>query len=253
MKNVFDTVMNYIDDNIRETTEAIKIGIQKRTGYNSRDFGKYFEMTTGDISLFHYITMRKLYFAGKELCEKPDTAICEIALDFGYSEQSALNRSMKNFYGCTPNEVRKKEKVIPNDKFKMSDFCSEKKTFENRLRNIWERLDEVGMISGRNIDYLEAFERASNEYGFDADTCYAISEVAERLEIPVEPLIESCFDLMADIHSSPDYLPPDVEAAIDCDIKSDDELKKICEYYDCKYYDLDDFMVEAYRSHSKSS
>jgi hypothetical protein len=90
------------------------------------------------------------------------------------------------------------------------------------------------------------------KYGFDADTCYAISEVAERLEIPVEALIESCFDLMIDIHSSPDYLSPEVEAAVDCGISSESELKEICAYFDCKYYDLDSFMVNAYRTQKQN-
>jgi hypothetical protein len=42
-------------------------------------------------------------------------------------------------------------------------------------------------------------------------------------------------------------LPPRVEKAIDCGISSDEELGKICDYYNCKYYDLDTFMVDAYR------
>ena len=227
MKNVFDTVMDYIDENIHETTEAIKIGIHRATGYNSKDFGGYFQMLIPDMSFYRYIITRKLYFAGKELYEKPDKSICEIALDYGYSEQSALNRAMKNYFDCTPNELRKGLKIIPDDKMKFSGFCEKNERTDNRLKNIIERFNEVGMLTGKSEEYLEAFERASNEYGFDADTCYAISEVAERLEIPVETLIESCFDLMADIHSSPDYLSPEVEAAIDCGISSEAELKEI--------------------------
>jgi AraC-like DNA-binding protein len=252
MKNVFDTVMDYIDENIHETTEAIKIGIHRATGYNSKDFGGYFQMLIPDMSFYRYIITRKLYFAGKELYEKPDKSICEIALDYGYSEQSALNRAMKNYFDCTPNELRKGLKIIPDDKMKFSGFCEKNERTDNRLKNIIERFNEVGMLTGKSEEYLEAFERASNEYGFDADTCYAISEVAERLEIPVETLIESCFDLMADIYSSPDYLSPEVEAAIDCGISSEAELKEICSYFDCKYYDLDSFMVEAYRTQKQN-
>lgn len=36
------------------------------------------------------------------------------------------------------------------------------------------------------------------------------------------------------------------EAAIELGIKSEEELEKICEYYQCKYYDLDEWMVEKY-------
>lgn len=252
MKNVFDTVMDYIDENIQETTEAIKIGIHRATGYNSKDFGGYFQMLIPDMSFYRYIITRKLYFAGKELYEKPDKSICEIALDYGYSEQSALNRAMKNYFDCTPNELRKGLKKIPDDRLEFADFCENKQRNDNRLMNTLERLDEVGMLTGKSVEYLEAFERASKEYAFDADTCYAISEVAERLEIPVEALIEGCFGLMIDIHSSPDYLSPEVEAAIDCGISSESELKEICAYFDCKYYDLDSFMVNAYRTQKQN-
>lgn len=204
------------------------------------------------MSFYRYIITRKLYFAGKELYENPEKSICEIALDYGYSEQSALNRAMKNYFNFTPNELRKGLIKIPDDKLRFANFCESKQRTDNRLKNTLERLDEVGMLTGQSEEYLEAFERASKEYGFDADTCYAISEVAERLEIPVETFIESCFDLMADIHSSPDYLSPEVEAAIDCGISSEAELREICEYFDCKYYDLDSFMVNAYRTQKQN-
>lgn len=140
MKNVFDTVMDYIDENIHETTEAIKIGIHRATGYNSKDFGGYFQMLIPDMSFYRYIINRKLYFAGKELYEKPDKSICEIALDYGYSEQSALNRAMKNYFDCTPNELRKGLKIIPDDKMKFSGFCEKNERTDNRLKLPVQRL-----------------------------------------------------------------------------------------------------------------
>jgi hypothetical protein len=55
-----------------------------------------------------------------------------------------------------------------------------------------------------------------------------------------------------DIESDPNYLPLRIEKLIDCDISSEEELREICDYYNCKYYDLDKFMVMAYRAQLNS-
>ena len=56
---------------------------------------------------------------------------------------------------------------------------------------------------------------------------------------------------MAEVHSDPNYIPPDVEAAIDAGAESTEEMEKICEFFQCKYYDVDSFMVESYRKRIK--
>ena len=55
---------------------------------------------------------------------------------------------------------------------------------------------------------------------------------------------------MIDVRSSDDYLDPKTEKAIDCGITSDEEMKRICEYYDCEYYQLNGLMVTEYRKHN---
>ena len=115
----------------------------------------------------------------------------------------------------------------------------------------WRELEEDGFLSGKKFDYLMEIEDATKEYGFDVDTSYAIADVAEQLEIPVCLLLRECFQLMAEVHSDPNYIPPDVEAAIDAGVESAEEMEKICEFFQCKYYDVDSFMVEAYRKRIK--
>ncbi len=237
--------MDYIDAHIHEDTETIKRGIYNEVGYNSSHFGKCFEVLTGE-TLFHYISERRLYFAGQELKYNTTKSISDIAYDLGYSDQSAFTRAMKSYHNCTPNEVRKGTNAVPNGKHNLAEFGGSKA--ESKADVFWRELESDGFLSGKKFDYLMELEDATKEYGFSIDTCYAIADVAEQLEIPVKLLLNKCFQLMEEVQSDPNYIPPDVEAAIDAGVESTDELERICDFFQCKYYDLDSFMVEAYRN-----
>lgn len=249
MKNKFDTVMDYIDANIHEDAENIKKGIYKEIGYNSSHFGKCFEVLTGE-TLFHYISERRLYFAGQELKYNTSKSISDIAYDLGYSDQSAFTRAMKSYHNCTPNEVRKGARTIPNEKHTLAE-CSGSNA-ESKADSFWRKLESAGFLSVKQFDYLMDLEDATTEYGFSMDTSYAIADVAEQLEIPVNLLLRECFQLMIEVQSDPNYTSPDVEAAIDVGAESTDELKRVCEFFQCKYYDVDRFMIEAYHKHGSS-
>lgn len=243
--NTFDDVMDFIDNNIMLDDEKMSRGIYATSGYSDMDYNKFMSiLSSGKITLNSYIRKRRLYFAAKELVECTDKPIIDIALDYGYSEQSSFSRAFKNEYGFTPNEVRKKAIIVEDNRAHFSDFVSNKSN--SRLASIFEMLDYDG-IHGSDVDYFESFINAVDEYGFDTATCCAISEISERLEVPFEIMLNSCFDTMVDVHTSPNYLEPRIEHAIDCGISSDDEFDKICEYYNCKYYQVDRFMVESYR------
>lgn len=247
MTNKFDIVMDYIDAHVHEDPETIKKGIYNEIGYNSNHFGKCFEVLTGD-TLFHYISERKLFFAGQELKHSLNP-ICDIALNLGYSEQSAFTRVMKTYHNCTPNEIRKGIKTIPNKKYQLSDFHGTK--YDSIEKNFISDLETYGIATGKRYDRMMTLQEAAQEYGFSIDNCYAIADVAERLEIPAGTLIENCFQLMIEVQKDPDYFSPEVEAVIDCGVESSDEMERICDYFQCKYYDVDSFMVEAYRNRDK--
>jgi AraC-like DNA-binding protein len=245
-QNKFDLVMDYIDANISQDVETIKKGLYSLIGYSSFTFGECLKVLT-EKTLHHYIHERKMYFAAQALKTDPDRSIADIALEYGYSEQSAFSRAFKLYCNVTPLDVRKGNANALNTKYKLATLCDEKKDCDTRIARIAKELEETGDLSMQNWRYLERMEEATQNCVFDIDTCYAISDLAERLEIPFETLLNACEDIVLDCHSDPDYLPPRVEKAIDCGISSDEELGKICDYYNCKYYDLDTFMVDAYR------
>ena len=108
-------------------------------------------------------------------------------------------------------------------------------------------------MSSTNIDFLDRIHQGQRETGFDIDTCYAIADLAERLEIPVLVLMHECFNLMTDVHSDPRYISDKEMVAMDIGIHTYDDLDKICEHYSCKYYDLNSWMVNKYYQEKHTS
>lgn len=241
----FDIVMDYIDENIQKDTETIKKGIYGLIHCNSITFEHHFSILTGGDTLGNYIRNRRLYFAAMELLHKPKKPICDIARDYGYSEQSAFTRAISGKYKMSPNEIRTARTVeIENEKYLFSDF--DPNPSDARSDRIWREFEHTGYISPDNLEYLDEIQRGQEEFGFDIDTCYAIADLAERLEIPVRALMAGCFDLVVDVKSDPQYIPPQHMVAISLGIKSDEELEAICNHYNCKYYDLNRWMVMSY-------
>lgn len=243
-QNKFDLVMDYIDANIHQNTDGIKKGIYNLIGYNSNTFGHCFSVLTND-TLFHYISERRMYFAGRELQNDLEKSICDIALDYGYSEQSAFTRAMKSFYKCTPNDVRKGKNSIPDNKFYFKDFDVEHSDL--RTQRILRAIKNDENISRYNMELLFGLENAVEEYGFDFDTCCQIADLAERLEISPWRLIDQCFEMVLEEKNCNDGFSQADRVAIELGIETSEELEEICKYYDCKYYDLDSSMVKAYK------
>lgn len=252
--NIFDDVMDFIDKNAKDSYSAIKRGVYAVSTYTDMDFNKFLAvLTKGKTTLRDYFTKRKVYFAVRELVDYPEKPIIEIALEYGYSEQSAFNRAVKRQYNHTPNEIRKEKLKFADERMHFSDFVSNENEYGKRLQEVIEIMFDSDCNYVVDMDYFECFINATDEYGFDTATCKAISEVSERIGVPFGMLLEVCYETMIDIHSSPDYIDPRIEKAIDCGIKSDEELDKICEYYNCKYYHLDRYMVELYREKNYKS
>lgn len=243
----FDLVMDYIDENINSDTETIKRGIMNLIGINSNTFGQFFTVLTGD-TLGSYIRNRRLYYAAMDLLRKPKLTISDIALEYGYSDQSAFTRAVSGKYKMSPNEIRTSWEVdIPNEKYLDSDF--DPNPLDSRSDHMWREFERTGFLSGGDLDFIDSVEAGHKEFGFDINTCYLIADLAERLEIPVTALMSSCFDVVTEVKSDPAYISNKEMAAVDLGICSQEELDKICEHYACQYYELNSFMVKEYYSH----
>ena len=236
----FDIVMDYIDESINMDPDTIKSGILNLIGINSERFGHFFNVLTGD-TLGNYIRNRRLYFAVNDLRKRHDKSISDIAYDYGYSDQSAFTRAITAKYNISRSSWGTD---IQNEKYYFSDF--DPNAPDMRTDRIWREFERTGYLAPYNLDYLEEIQRGHREYHFDIDTCYAIADLAERLEIPVTALMDSCFDLVAEIKSAPDYLDPRTETAIQLGIASEEDLDAMCIHFNCKYYELTRQMVMEY-------
>ena len=236
-QNKFDVVMDYIDENIRSDLDVIKKGIINLIGFDSNTFGYYFRVLTGD-TLGSYIRNRRLYYAAKELQRYPQKTICDIALDFGYSDQSSFTRAFTTKYDLSPTELRKSNTyyIFENNKYYYEDFDSQ--VTDSRFRKIGREFERTGFITGSDLEFIKKLENGQKEFGFDIDTCYAIADLSERLQVPTSDLMLACFCLVEE--SKNDEL-----TAIKLGLSYED-LQKICEYYRCEQYELNDGMVDEY-------
>lgn len=236
--------MDYIDEHIGEDSETIKKGIWLSTGYSSVEFGKFFSILTNE-TLFSYIRRRRLCLAFRELQSNRNRPIVDIALDFGYSEQSAFTRAMKNEYGMTPDEIRGKCIFLEDNKYYYAELtdCNER---QSRIKSILKTIKKTGILFDENSSYLAEVEEGCDAFGFDFDTGCAIAEIAERLEMPIYPLMEKCFEL-SEAAKAEGYADRErIEIAVSCGIYSDKELEKICKHFDCQFYEINILMVEKY-------
>ncbi len=238
----FDIVMDYIDRNVKNDYQEILKGIYDEIYVNSRIFGEVFTVLTGGDTLKHYVTMRRLYLAARELLERPDKPICDIASEYKFSDQSAFTNAFRTKYGVPPKKFRTSYYIeVPNDKYYFEDFSPNPS--DNYSDIMWREFERNG-AGCINLQYLDEVERWKGY--FDIDTRYAIADLAMRLDIPISRLMEECFQLVAEINSDPDNLSDKALSMLHLGIKSVEELEEICKYYKCKYYELDAYMVMEY-------
>lgn len=238
---VLDTALSIIDEHIRLDHNEIARKIYGETGYNIQDFNKFIAVTTsGTLSLGEYIRIRKLFFAANDLVNIPDKTIADISLEYGYSDQTSFSRAIKKEYKQTPGNIRKNKSEIPDIRKELKSFLSNK----SRLDSIFDKL-ESNYISNTDWHYFEDFIHATDELGFDTSTCCLISELSEKLSIPFGCLIKQCFEMTIECNqANEDEM---IEFMMELEIESSDELKALCQYYNCKWYDLTFVQVKMYQ------
>ena len=254
MENNFNIIMDYIDEHIAETNESLYLGICNIIGYRGNIFDNCLKVLTG-ISLFRYINERRLYFAAKEIEKDNSKTVCEIAIDFGYSEQSTLTRSMKIYWGTTPTDVRNKSFKIPENKLILKGISNKETRVQRGTESLEKKCSLLGFASlSLNEELLLEVEHSDEYLPLDTDVRYEIVDLAEKLEVSPKRLLKACAEVVLEEECLAEggmgawgCEPLEID---ECCMKLDlsyEELDEICQMFDCKCYDIDDKMVELYK------
>lgn len=239
-RNMLNVALDYIDEHIEWKPNEIIWGLSKQTGFNSKFYKNCFDAVL-DESLFLYIKMRKIFFICKRIKENPTYPLSHLALDFGYSAESAMSRDFRNIVDFAPKQVLKEDKSVPDNRMNVS---------VSRIETALKKEETILNKEALREEFLEIpydFIEMHNDFGFSMDTCNVIADLAERLGIPPYQFANSCFDQMVSFQSDSDYVRPEIEKCIDIELSSEKELKDICDFFDCKYFEVDSRMVDFYR------
>lgn len=241
---VLGMALSIIDKHIHLDHKEIGKKIYVETGYCDQDYNRFIAVaTSGSLTLRDYIRKRRLFFAANELINSPDKSIADVALDYGYSDQTSFTRAIKKEYGKTPAEIRKNQERLPDVRKVLENHLSNK----SRLDSIIAKLEEDN-LSNTDWRYFEDFIHATDELGFDTSTCCLISELSEKLSIPFAHLIEQCFEMAIQFDKDrDDEINEIIDVMSELGIKSQDELNDLCQHYDCKWYDLTFAEVKMYQ------
>lgn len=223
-----------------QAADELKSGVTSVIDTNSKFYKNCFDAVL-DESLFLYIKMRKIFFICRKIKENPTYPLNHLALDFGYSAESAMSRDFRHIVDFTPKQVLKENKSAPDNRINLTVTRTESVSEMEEIILNKEALRE------EFIEIPDEFVDIQNEFGFSMDTCNMIAELAERLGMPLYHFASSCFDQMVSFQSDSDYIRPEIEKCIDLELTSEAELKAICEFFDCKYYEVDRRMVWFYR------
>lgn len=246
-KHLFDTILECVDSNvgegeIKESRKLMLRTIVKETTYGTNVIKTFFLLTTGN-TLDWYFRQRRLYHAFEQIIKDREKPIGAIANFYGYSDSASFNHAFKQAFSVTPTQARNNPKLVKDNRLVYGDFQQTTPT-KQTIDDLSEK--EIQHM----IDLHEYEERGSEEYGFSPEISCEIASLAEKLGIPGYMLMDTCFDLIVDIQSDPDYIPPEIEAAIELGIRSREELDEICRYYDCHYFELNSSMVDYYRQNA---
>lgn len=102
-------LIEYIENHICEKPSLSEIS--KHIGYSPCYCSEQFHRLAG-MTIREYVFRRRLAMAVVDLRDT-DISIIDIALQYGFSDQSTFTRAFKYAYGCAPSEYRKKPRPLP--------------------------------------------------------------------------------------------------------------------------------------------
>lgn len=246
--NYFDIVMAHIEENITWPTNELKREIPNLIGHHSRSFDEHFKLLTG-YTLEYYIKQRRLHYAARELLVSVNKSICEIALEYQFSDQSAFTRALKTKYNMTPKEFRNDGFWPSEEPFSLRQFTEGKP--KTRIQKILQQLQVGSMMAPEEAEIWIEIDEVNKEFNLDIDTCCVIMDLAERLGVPFRVLYHACIPVIAEWQDySECIMDEDDYRSVYLGIDSEEE-RVICQYFNCEPGSLTLRLVEKYRERHK--
>ena len=249
-EKIFNMVMDYIDECIFQqmSTPDISKTMWKETGIHSSEFNTILRVLNYTYpSLSKYIPFRRACLALDHAIKNPNQSMQSIANFFGYADSSIFSREIKKHFGITPSDARKQKPDNNDNKLSFTNNEEEmSKNYDKEEDNMKEGIYEA--LKESRIDYyIELIDNINDTYNLlDGNAIHLISQFADMYDVSVCDLGSAISNTIFDLKTSQEFSPK-LEHCMDLGVTSEKELDEICEFYGCKYYELNDFLVNHYR------
>ena len=105
-ENVTTNIINYISENFKENITLKDIAAN--TGYNYQYISRTFNSMMG-MNFKQVLNLHRMQYAYRAL-KRSDMSVIDIAYDSGFQSVRSFYRVCEEMYGCSPAELRKKER-----------------------------------------------------------------------------------------------------------------------------------------------
>lgn len=102
------TVLDYIDDNLRSEMSAVMIA--EKAGYSAYHFSRIFRETIG-VSVMSYVTWRKLQYALYDLSQ--GKKVIDVAMEYGFETHGGFTKAFVFWFGFPPSLCKLRLTVNP--------------------------------------------------------------------------------------------------------------------------------------------
>lgn len=95
--------LSFIEDHLNSDLQTEDIA---KACYASKSSLEKNFKAAAHFSVHDYVTRRKMMKAGKQLIQKPDSNILDVAVEYGFSSHEAFTRAFFSVWNCNPKEFR---------------------------------------------------------------------------------------------------------------------------------------------------
>ncbi len=165
--------LSYIEDHLNSDIQTEDIA---KACYASKSSLEKNFKAAAHFSVHDYMTRRKMMKAAKQLIQKPDSNILDVAVEYGFSSHEAFTRAFFSVWNCNPKEFRE-------------TYAS-----RGRVPELFPQIMSFYQLEGE--DYMRRTVDISEMYDFlkDRQNCYFVCADINSL-IPINEISRKAGDI----------------------------------------------------------